>query len=251
MNEEATTTTWVGPDVLAPFLQPIDELRESEENARKGDVLALVGSLRRWGQVRPILATPDGVIVAGHHLRLAAIELGWTHIAVIPNEFSDDDERHAYLIADNQLSCLGGYDEQKRAEQMSFLDELAQQGKLEGTGFTPDSIDDERARWNATPEAAPADPSERKHSESADEAAERAAALAQGHRRKEAVLSLTLEQHERFGLAVAEMKAQYKERYGDLSVTDTIYLTVLEAAGIDPELEVNVPEVHHDQMTIA
>lgn len=263
MTIEGTGVVWEGPDALMPYLVEIDEVQESVENARKGDVLALSASLRRFGQVRAICVTPvEGEsprVVAGHHLRLAAKELGWTHIAAIPNEFTDDDERRAYLIADNQLAALGGYDDQKRAEQMNFLDELATQGKLEGTGFSVDDIEDERARVGAVATTQVEDFTGG-WSESAEAAQARAESLATGHARKEIILSVTPEDYERYGDAMRKLK----EQYGTTGVIDTTLHAVFAAADMmtedakeavpeEPEVietAAGEVEIHPDQMVI-
>lgn len=194
--------TWEGADVLREYLVPIDDLLDHEGNPRRGDVLALKGSLERFGQVRPILAE-DGIIVAGHHLRYAAKELEWTHIAVIPHKFTDDVSRKAYLIADNYLAGLAGYDEQA---QMSILEELEAQGELAGTGVTSDAIEDLRAAMEVV-EVTVTDVWEGAGEADAETAA-RAAALAAYEPHREVPLSLTVEEFEDFGKYVRAIQSE-------------------------------------------
>lgn len=219
------TQVWEGPEVLRPYLWEIDKLVPSEENARKGDVMALVGSLRRFTQVRAIVVTPEGKIVAGHHLRLAAIEMGWTHIAAIPNEFADDDERKAYLVADNALAQLGGYDEQA---QLTLLGELEERGKLEGTGITSDDVEDMRARMDAVPEVQAPETWAGGYAEDAEAALARAEALATSQKNKEVLMMLDLEQHAQF---IEDVKV-LQRRYGFTAIKDTVVAGVHESAGI-------------------
>lgn len=172
-NTETVERVWQGAQLLEAYLVPVESLIDHEKNARKGDVLALVASLERFGQVRPILIDGD-TIVAGHHLRKAAVEMGWTHIAVIPHKFESDADRDAYLLADNQLAALGGYDQQA---QMTFLDAMMEEGNLGGTGWTADRVDDLRAALEVREEA-PAEAWGGGGGESEAERAARAAALA-------------------------------------------------------------------------
>lgn len=147
MSESATI--WEGAEALRPFLVPLDNLAPFPGNPRRGDVAQLRGSLRRFGQVLPALADPaleDGDlvrIIARHHLALAATEEGWTHIAVIPHEFADETEARAYLLADNRLGELGGYNEE---ELVAHLKHLAELDALPGTGYTGDDVDYHMAR---------------------------------------------------------------------------------------------------------
>ena len=91
---------------------PIDSVRPLETNARRGNVPAVVKSLRKFGQRKPIVVRREtGEVTAGNHMLLAAIKLGWETIAV---SWEDDDEAtaEAYALADNNTHDMGlGYDE--------------------------------------------------------------------------------------------------------------------------------------------
>lgn len=220
-----STIVWEGAEALREFLVPVDDLVAHSENPRRGDVMALVGSLRRFGQVRGIAVQHDGrSIVAGHHLVLAAREMGWTHIAALPNKFADEDEARAYLLADNQLNRLGGYDE---AQQLSLMDDLATKGKLyDGTGITVDAHEDQRAAANAIPETEPPATWEGSYAEDAIAAAERAARLGSSRQMKEIVLMVSIEEHEAYGEHIRILRA----RYGTDNMTATALRAVREAA---------------------
>lgn len=215
------TVVWEGAEALRPFLVPIDSLADHEKNARRGDVEALKGSLRRFGQVRPVLAD-EGTMVAGHHLRYAARDLGWTHIAVFPHSFESETDRLAYLVADNHLAGLAGYDEQA---QMNLFTELAEAGALEGTGVTIDFMEDLQARIGV-PTTDYAGEWQGGYSEDAEAAAARAASLAASQAMKEIVLMVTPEQYEEFGRYVRALQ----QGYGTSGVVATVLRAVGEAA---------------------
>lgn len=159
-----TEIVWEGAEALRPFLVPIDTLEPFPGNPRRGDIAELRGSLRRFGQVLPVLADPklgEGErvrIIARHHLVLAATEEGWTHVAVIAHEFADEEEARAYLLADNRLGELGGYDDEALVEHLKQLAEL---DALAGTGYTTDDLDDRLAALRAAAAVPPATPPER------------------------------------------------------------------------------------------
>lgn len=133
---------WRGAERLRDHLVPIENLKPFAGNARRGDVQAIADSLQRFGQVRSIVVTEDGTIVAGHHVTKAAQLLRWTHVAAIPAEFDSRDDARDYLIADNQLASLGVMDD---VDQMTLLEEIEARGSWEGTGFTADDLADMRA----------------------------------------------------------------------------------------------------------
>lgn len=94
---------------LRPLARPITEFRLLEGNPRRGDVAACKRSLKRFGQRKPIVVRDDGTVEAGNTTLKAALELGWTEIAVAA--FGDDDATaKAFALADNRTSELGSFD---------------------------------------------------------------------------------------------------------------------------------------------
>lgn len=83
---------------------PIGSISEDPGNVRKHserNLAAIAGSLRRFGQQRPIVVAGDNTIVAGNGTFAAAKSLGWAHIAVIRTSLKGS-ERVAFCIADNR-----------------------------------------------------------------------------------------------------------------------------------------------------
>lgn len=129
MTAEATFT-WHGNEALAPMLVALDELRPHPKNPRRGDADEIQRSLRRFGQQRPLLALPDGMLVAGHHVWQAARAEGWSHVAVVRSDLTER-EVDAYLLADNRLADLGLYDDAALAELLA-----PHADALEGIGYS-------------------------------------------------------------------------------------------------------------------
>lgn len=126
-------------EALRPLAVEINSIQPYPGNPRHGDVGAIVTSLRRFGQQKPVVVqASSGYIVAGNHVYKAARDLGWSHLAVNRTDLSDWEAR-AFLIADNRMSDLGTYDEEVLGE---ILREIAQANDLEGTGFDGDDVDD-------------------------------------------------------------------------------------------------------------
>jgi hypothetical protein len=137
---------------LEPYITGIGVPLVHPENARLGDVAGIKASLERFGQVRPILVqNSSAFIVAGNHTFKAARELGWTHVAVVGIDLPDD-EAMAYMIADNRLGDLATWDDTALAGN---LQKLMMAGKLHGTGWSPDQVDDMLSAMDALPEVEP------------------------------------------------------------------------------------------------
>lgn len=147
--QDGSAMAWSGADALVPLLVPIDSVALHPRNPRQGDVGAIVESLRRFGQQKPIVVQDSSSwTVAGNHLLRAALSLGWTHIAANRAPLSDR-EAQAFMLADNRTADLGSYDTQGLAD---LLKELAIDDDLAGTGYDGEDVDSLLAKleWKAT-----------------------------------------------------------------------------------------------------
>ena len=138
---------------LGDLIVPIDSIKLHPRNARRGVVDTIADSYDRFGQLKPVVVQKSsGFIVAGNHSWIAAAEkLKWTHIAAVLSDM-DDDTAEQFLLMDNRSADLGTYDEGQLAEQ---LEALQDRGLLDGTGYTPDDVDDILARLDQVMETAP------------------------------------------------------------------------------------------------
>lgn len=139
---------------LADLTVPADQPILHPQNYRRGDVENIAASLARFGQVRPIVVQEStGHVVAGNHTLKAVRELGWEAVAAVVVDLSDD-EAEAYLVADNRASDKATNDD---AALAPILERLMLAGKLEGTGYTPDDVDDMLSTMNQMPDVNPGD----------------------------------------------------------------------------------------------
>lgn len=135
---EPGDAVWDGDASLRASLVPVADLEPFPDNYRVGDTRAIAASLRRFGQMKPIVIDGNR-IVAGHHIVKAATEeLGWSHVAAVNHHFGSEDEQRAFLLADNRTSELGYHDDQLLAGHLKALAEI---DALQGTGYTHDDLD--------------------------------------------------------------------------------------------------------------
>jgi hypothetical protein len=114
---------------------PINTLKPHPHNARIGNVDAIAASLHAHGQYAPIVTRPDGTILAGHHVTQAAKQLGWTTIAAVVIDCTDQQATRI-LLADNRTSDLGGWHHDTLHELLTTLPDLT------GTGYGQADIDE-------------------------------------------------------------------------------------------------------------
>jgi len=103
-------------------------------------VAQIAASIAEFGFNNPVLVDSQAGVIAGHGRLLAARKLGLEQVPVIVLDHLDENQRRAYLLADNRLSELAGWDNELLALE---LRELAGAG-FDATlaGFDSKEIDD-------------------------------------------------------------------------------------------------------------
>src|SRR5579864_5045220 len=88
------------------------ELSPYPHNPRRhldAQIAAIAGSIARFGFNAPILIDSKGQIIAGHGRYLAAVKLGLETVPVVVLDHLTAIEQRAYLLADNKLADLAGW----------------------------------------------------------------------------------------------------------------------------------------------
>lgn len=91
----------------------LESLHLDPNNARRHDersISALVASLQKFGQVLPILATSDNVVVAGNGVLLALRRMGKENIRVVRTEMAGPD-RDLLALTINRTAELSSWDD--------------------------------------------------------------------------------------------------------------------------------------------
>ena len=105
---------------------PVADLRPWDRNARTHtrEQLRLVEqSIREFGFTNPVLVSEDNTILAGHGRVTAARNLGMDTVPCLRLSHLDDDQRRAYVIADNRLAERAGWDYDLLRLELGALDE--------------------------------------------------------------------------------------------------------------------------------
>lgn len=119
---------------LHDTLVPVDSIQPHHRNNNNGDIDAIVESIQVNGVYRPIYVAADGVIIAGHHLYYAMVQLGADQVPVKRLDFPSTDTRATrILLADNQVASLAQRDDEVTVELLQEL--LRSEGGLMGTGY--------------------------------------------------------------------------------------------------------------------
>jgi DNA modification methylase len=124
-------------------LWPLQRLAPYQRNPRthsEEQVTQIAASIAEFGFCNPILVDSRDGIIAGHGRLLAARKLGLDEVPVIVLDHLDENQRRAYLLADNRLSELAGWDHELLALELKELAESGFDATL--AGFDQKEIDD-------------------------------------------------------------------------------------------------------------
>lgn len=118
-------------------LWDISKLRPYQKNPRThspDQIGQLAASIAEFGFTNPVLVDSDQGIIAGHGRLEAAKTLGLKQVPVVVLDHLSEDQRRAYIIADNKLALNAGWDSALLAEEMDAL--RAADFDLSLTGFS-------------------------------------------------------------------------------------------------------------------
>lgn len=128
-------------DALLPYAR--NSRTHSEEQ-----VYQIAQSIREFGFTNPVLVDADNNIVAGHGRVMAAKQLGLQDVPTINVGWMTEQQRRAYVIADNQLALNAGWDESVLAQEVAWLQDQHFNTSL--LGFDADFLDGLLAEEAAT-----------------------------------------------------------------------------------------------------
>ncbi len=98
----------------------------------------IAGSIKEFGFTNPVLIREDAdgqlMIVAGHARCLAATVVGLTEVPTLDLNYMTETEARAYVIADNRLAELAGWDLEMLAIEFDALEQAS--FDLDLTGFS-------------------------------------------------------------------------------------------------------------------
>ena len=102
----------------------ISELHPYENNARThsdSQLEAICNSIKEFGFINPVIIDENNMILVGHGRIEASKRLGIKQAPFRRVTNLTDDQKKAYILADNRLSDLGGWDEEMLAQELESI----------------------------------------------------------------------------------------------------------------------------------
>lgn len=119
----------------------VTKLRPYERNAKKHgpeQVEKLIESINTFGFLTPCLIDREYNIIAGHGRVIAAKEMGLERVPCVFIDGLTEEQRRAYILADNRLGELGEWDAEMVSRELEDLRALG--FEIDVTGFSVDDI---------------------------------------------------------------------------------------------------------------
>ena len=139
---DSTDSSVVRP--LTVVYRPLAHLVPDLRNARthpKRQIDQIVASIRAFGFTNPLLADPEGHLIAGHGRLLAAKQLGLAEVPVIELVGLSKAQKKALRLADNKIALNAGWDIEILKLELADLSLPEFEMDLALTGFSSGEID--------------------------------------------------------------------------------------------------------------
>jgi ParB-like chromosome segregation protein Spo0J len=113
----------------------------SPRRDRKSETTTREASIEAFGFTNPILADPDGHIIAGHGRLQAARAMGFTEVPTITLSGLSEIQKRALRIADNKIALNAGWDLEILQQELGELASIDVDIDPTLTGFSTGEID--------------------------------------------------------------------------------------------------------------
>jgi DNA modification methylase len=143
-SDPRPTAPGVSPPQVV-FRSP-ESLRENPRNARthsRQQIRQIARSIKKFGNLVPIIIDENEVILAGHGRRAAALDLKIALVPTLTVLGLSEAQKRAFMIADNKITENAGWNHEILAAEFGDLIELLQPIGLDltVTGFSTGEID--------------------------------------------------------------------------------------------------------------
>lgn len=145
MTVQTDSTNWAAKEIVMISESDLIPFERNPRIHSEAQVNAIKNSIQEWGWTAPVVVDESNMVIAGHGRLLAAQELGIMEIPCIVAKGWTDEQKRAYVIADNKIYEKGDWDYGAVFTQMK---ELASQNfdislidsemNLDNLTFTPE-----------------------------------------------------------------------------------------------------------------
>jgi hypothetical protein len=107
----------------------------------KDQIVQIANSIKTFGFSVPVLVDENDKVIAGNARIEAAIQLGLSEIPVVTLSHLDAAQKRAFILAENKLASLAGWDNAVLSLEFKDLLDLEIDFELDVTGFADPEVD--------------------------------------------------------------------------------------------------------------
>jgi hypothetical protein len=131
-------TQWAADSVKKRSVEEIIPYDRNPKLHPEAQVKQIANSIREWGWTMPILLDENDQVLAGHGRLFAAKELGLSEVPCMTAVGWSDQQKRAYVIADNKLTENSKWDEELLKSEIKQLE--FEEYNLDFIGFEVDEL---------------------------------------------------------------------------------------------------------------
>lgn len=118
----------------------VSDIREYENNVKQHpeeQVRRIADSIRQFGMNQPIAIDENNMIIAGHGRFMACLHLGMEEVPCIRLDHMNEQQKKAYILADNKLNMDTGFDMEALEKELATITDF----KMDDFGFEVPDFD--------------------------------------------------------------------------------------------------------------
>lgn len=121
MTDQMDSANWAAKEIVMISETDLVPFERNPRLHNEAQIEAIKKSIIEWGWTAPVVVDEENMVIAGHGRLLAAQELEITEIPCIVAKGWTDQQKQAYVIADNKIYEKGGWDYGAVFNQMKEL----------------------------------------------------------------------------------------------------------------------------------
>ena len=129
-------SSWAATEIVQKHIADIIPYERNPRNHPESQIDKLANSISQWGFTVPILIDEEGTVIAGHGRLYAAQKLGFDLVPAIITEGWTEEQKRAYVIADNKLQEGSDWNLQVMASELRDLLDVGFDINLAGVSET-------------------------------------------------------------------------------------------------------------------
>lgn len=116
------TENWAAKEIVQRSVAELIPYDRNPKDHPEEQILQIANSIRQWGWTMPILIDEAGTVIAGHGRLYAAQSMGIEDVPCIVAKGWSEEQKKAYVIADNKIAENGKWNMSKYFEEVQLLE---------------------------------------------------------------------------------------------------------------------------------